>query len=144
MTSLRSTTSSSKPQSSRGVIRQFHVLLKEQAKLRATNGDPADVQSRIDELGGIEVYQSMSAIGQGNDRGGGSEKIFIGWLKELNLHKSCPPKLKYAHYLASLSITQLRFRLLEVGYVCHHCVSTNPNSIAAPFSRITMHPVPPG
>lgn len=89
--STSSTASSSKPQSSRTVIRQFHVLLKEQAKLTAA-GSAKDahaldeIQRKIDELGGIECYQSMSAIGQGNDRGGGSEKIFIGWLKELKVH----------------------------------------------------------
>lgn len=87
-------TSSSKPQSSRTVIRQFHVLLKEQAKLQAAGDSKALVanQHQIEELGGLEVYQSMSAIGQGKDRGGGSEKVFIGWLKELGAHKG--PKLK--------------------------------------------------
>ncbi|KAF8919573.1 nucleolus protein [Mucidula mucida] len=102
-TSSAPITSSSKPQSSRTVIRQFHVLLKEQAKLNASGGNDkalADIQRRIDELGGIECYQSMSAIGQGTDRGGGSEKVFIAWLKELGMHKARTEKLK----------------LLEVGY----------------------------
>ncbi|KAG7452881.1 nucleolus protein [Guyanagaster necrorhizus] len=74
--------SSSKPQASRTVIRQFHVLLKQQAQLNDAQ-KLAEIQRQIDELGGIDCYQSMSAIGQGKDRGGGSEKVLIGWLKEL-------------------------------------------------------------
>ena len=48
------------------------------------------VEDDIDNLGGLETYQRMSNIGQGNDRGGGSEKIFVGWLNEL----SEPQKLR--------------------------------------------------
>jgi 25S rRNA (adenine2142-N1)-methyltransferase len=36
-------------------------------------------------MGGLEAYQRMSAIGQGEDRGGGTEKVLIEWLKELGL-----------------------------------------------------------
>ncbi|KAJ7470348.1 nucleolus protein [Mycena latifolia] len=82
-------TSSSKPKSSRTVIRQYHVLLKQQAQLEALPARDAqtsqrldDVNARIDELGGLGFYQRMSAIGQGHDRGGGTEKIAISWLKE--------------------------------------------------------------
>ncbi|KAJ7093164.1 nucleolus protein [Mycena epipterygia] len=84
-------TSSSKPKSSRTVIRQYHVLLKQQATLQALQTRDAktsqvldDVNRQIDELGGLEFYQRMSAIGQGHDRGGGSEKIAIPWLKEIS------------------------------------------------------------
>ncbi|KAF5372927.1 hypothetical protein D9758_001744 [Tetrapyrgos nigripes] len=97
-TSSSSSSSSSKPESSRTVIRRFHVLLKQQTqlqKLLTSQADPlgskaselADVQSQIDELGGLEKYQRMSTIGQGNDRGGGSEKIFVSWLRSRNMHK---------------------------------------------------------
>ena len=86
--------SSSKPQASRTVIRQFHVLLKQQAQLEDVE-KLAEIQRQIDELGGIECYQSMSAIGQGKDRGGGSEKVLIGWLKELGYAGREQEKLKY-------------------------------------------------
>ncbi|KAJ6606570.1 nucleolus protein [Mycena vulgaris] len=83
-------TSSSKPKSSRTVIRQYHVLLKQQAQLEAlptrdakTSQKLDDIKHQIDQLGGLEFYQRMSAIGQGHDRGGGSEKIAIMWLKEI-------------------------------------------------------------
>ncbi|KAJ7090219.1 nucleolus protein [Mycena belliarum] len=82
--------SSAKPKSSRTVIRQYHVLSKQQAQLEAlpirdaqTSKRLADIQNEIEELGGLESYQRMSAIGQGHDRGGGSEKIAIAWLKEI-------------------------------------------------------------
>lgn len=56
----------------------------------------AKIQCEIGGLGGLECYQRMSAIGQGNDRGGGSEKIFIEWMKELNVHNERQTKLQYA------------------------------------------------
>src|SRR5712671_5617083 len=71
--------SSSTPRASRSVIRRFHTLLKQQ---KTANGDTlADVNREIEELGGLEKYQHMSCIGQSDDRGGGSEKVLIGWLK---------------------------------------------------------------
>lgn len=45
----------------------------------------AVVEQEIEQLGGLEVYQRMSSIGQGADRGGGSEKVLIRWLKELGM-----------------------------------------------------------
>ncbi|KAJ7074332.1 putative methyltransferase-domain-containing protein [Mycena amicta] len=79
--------SSSKPESSRKIIRRYHVLLKKHTALesRPTRDAQAlqEVQAQMDEMGGLESYQRMSAIGQGNDRGGGSEKIAISWFKEV-------------------------------------------------------------
>ncbi|KAF9452855.1 nucleolus protein [Macrolepiota fuliginosa MF-IS2] len=99
-------TTSSKPQASRNVIRRFHVLIKTQAQLKnkptlnvAETEELAKVNEEIERLGGLEWYQRMSAIGQGNDRGGGSEKVFIEWLKGLKVHEG----------------RQGLLRLLEVG-----------------------------
>lgn len=85
---------SSKPEVTRSVIREFHVLLKRQTQLHnskvqnaATAAELDQIQKRIEELGGLERYQHMSAVGQKDDRGGGSHKILIGWMKELGLHK---------------------------------------------------------
>ncbi|KAF8184961.1 nucleolus protein [Mycena galopus ATCC 62051] len=86
--SVTTSKSSSKAESTRKVIRQFHVLLKQQAKLEGQTRDAKtvqalhEIQTQIDGLGGLEFYQRMSAIGQGHDRGGGSEKVAISWLKE--------------------------------------------------------------
>lgn len=63
-------------------------------------GEPDDALARvnreIDELGGLETYQRMSSIGQGDDRGGGSEKVLIGWLRELGEpRKKGAEKIRY-------------------------------------------------
>ncbi|TDL27238.1 hypothetical protein BD410DRAFT_714233 [Rickenella mellea] len=80
--------SSSKPHSSRTVIRKFHALSKQEAQLKSLPESPgnasrlAEISHEIAELGGLSAYQRMSTIGQGKDRGGGSEKVLISWLKE--------------------------------------------------------------
>ncbi|KDQ60602.1 hypothetical protein JAAARDRAFT_55330 [Jaapia argillacea MUCL 33604] len=101
---------SSNPHSSRNIIRQFHCLLKRRAQLQKQQDTPhnvqalADVEREMEELGGLKVYQRMSTIGQGNDRGGGTEKVLIGWLKELGFPRNNTSK-EDCHKL----------RLLEVG-----------------------------
>ncbi|KAG8738968.1 hypothetical protein FRC10_006300 [Ceratobasidium sp. 414] len=79
---------SAKPKSTRTVIRRFHVLLKRRANLQkqalgSSTRELQSIESELAALGGLEAYQNMSAIGQGKDRGGGSEVILIQWLKEL-------------------------------------------------------------
>ena len=81
-------------QSCRNTIRQFHVLLKRRTQLEnkvefsAEHAkELADIGEKISFLGGLEKYQHMSALGQQDERGGGSEKIFIGWMKELDVHR---------------------------------------------------------
>lgn len=97
-------TSSSNPHSTRTLIRRFHVLLKRKDQLSKlvsnghathlaeTKAELASVEMEMEALGGLQAYQKMSTIGQGSDRGGGSEKVFIEWLKEIGLseyaHKS--------------------------------------------------------
>lgn len=88
--------SSSRPQATRTTIRRFHVLLKRQSQLQQIIHDKPDeaasaktelagVRQEIEELGGLAAYQRMSTIGQGKDRGGGSEGVLIGWMRELRL-----------------------------------------------------------
>jgi 25S rRNA (adenine(2142)-N(1))-methyltransferase, Bmt2 len=73
--------SSSTPRTSRTVIRKFHTLLKQQ---KSAQGDTlTSINHELEKLGGLEKYQHMSCIGQGTDRGGGSEKVLIGWLKKM-------------------------------------------------------------
>ena len=73
--------SSSTPRTSRTIIRKFHTLLKQQ---KSAQGDTlANINDELEKLGGLEKYQRMSYIGQGSDRGGGSEKVLIGWLKQM-------------------------------------------------------------
>ena len=88
--------SSNKPAATRAVIRRFHVLLKRRTQLQKSldggststvaveaQEELAKLDHEIEELGGLEAYQKMSVIGQGNDRGGGSEKILLRFLAEL-------------------------------------------------------------
>ncbi|KAI0797744.1 putative methyltransferase-domain-containing protein [Abortiporus biennis] len=96
-TSHSGSSSSSNPASTRTVIRRFHVLIKRKSQLEKqlqsgfasndsqvnTKTELASIEEEIEELGGLETYQRMSSIGQGNDRGGGSEKVFIEWLNEV-------------------------------------------------------------
>ena len=98
--------SSSRPQVTRTIIRRFHVLIKRQTQLQhilqygsaknsthdltSTKAELEDIEREIEELGGLATYQRMSTIGQGKDRGGGSEKVLIGWLRELGI----PDELK--------------------------------------------------
>ena len=82
--------SSTSATQTRNTIRRFHVLLKQKAKLETTSKDAigtlADIEKEMEELGGLEKYQEMSAIGQSGARGGGSEKVLIEWLKQLNMN----------------------------------------------------------
>ncbi|KAI9509970.1 nucleolus protein [Russula earlei] len=90
------------PRASRTVIRKFHRLLKQQKSAR---GDTlANVNREIEELGGLERYQRMSCIGQGMDRGGGSEKVLIEWMKQMG-------------WADRKEKGERRHRLLEVGAV---------------------------
>jgi hypothetical protein len=73
--------SSSTPRTSRTVIRKFHTLLKRQ---KSAQGDTlTSINHDLEKLGGLEKYQHMSCIGQGTDRGGGSERVLIGWMKQM-------------------------------------------------------------
>jgi len=88
------TVKSSTPHSSRAIIRQFHVLLKRKVQLEkksppdtVSSKELVEVEDQIAKLGGLELYQHMSAIGQGDDRGGGSEKVLVGWLKAMGAQK---------------------------------------------------------
>lgn len=87
-------TGSSTPESSRALIRKFHFLIKRKSQLENSTGDAeaavqlAIVNREIEELGGLSAYQRMSTIGQGNDRGGGSHRILVSWLKEMGREPS--------------------------------------------------------
>ena len=126
--------SSSKPSATRKVIRRFHVLNKRQIQLRKllskrrdglspearqVKEELAAIEEEINELGGLEAYQKMSVIGQGNDRGGGSEKVLIAWLGELG-YPECLGQDKMRYVLSRLAFlyygqSDSSCRVLEVG-----------------------------
>lgn len=103
--------SSSNPQATRTLIRSFHVLLKKQTQLQNASQNSAnilalaDIEREIEKLGGLEAYQRMSSIGQGDDRGGGSEKILIDWLREQGKSsRGTNDKLRYTSCSSSTNI----------------------------------------
>ncbi|KAI0933850.1 hypothetical protein AcW1_005562 [Taiwanofungus camphoratus] len=125
--------SSSNPSSTRTLIRRFHVLIKRKAQLENAIKDEKtssgvnelkkalmEVEREMEELGGLSTYQRMSSIGQGNDRGGGTEKVLIEWLKELGMSSSTQNKT--------------RLRLLEVG-------ALKPDNYAACSAWIQNTPI---
>ncbi|KAI0317294.1 putative methyltransferase-domain-containing protein [Amylostereum chailletii] len=117
---------SSNPHSSRTLIRRFHTLLKNQTQLQSEprtleNAQAlADISKEMGEMGGLPAYQRMSTIGQGKDRGGGTEKVLIGWMKEIGL--------------SNASKTNERHRLLEVG-------ALKPDNYAACKSWLDVTPI---
>ena len=77
-------------QSCRNTIRKYHVLLKQRQKLEnAPEPQPTlvEIEHQLSNLGGLERYQQLSTLGQREERGGGAEKFFIQWMKELNVHR---------------------------------------------------------
>jgi 25S rRNA (adenine2142-N1)-methyltransferase len=68
------------------VIRKFHVLLKLRKMLERRPGDGRElgaIDEQISSLGGLDAYQGMSKQGQSAERGGGTETVLIGWLKDI-------------------------------------------------------------
>ncbi|KIK95852.1 hypothetical protein PAXRUDRAFT_139773 [Paxillus rubicundulus Ve08.2h10] len=115
---------SSNPHTTRTLIRRFHVLLKKQRQLQRNVSSACharevqDVEREMEEMGGLAAYQRMSTIGQGSDRGGGSEKVLIEWLVAMG---------------SSRRDAKAKLRLLEVGalkpdnYVsCTSWIDTTP------------------
>lgn len=85
--------SSASSASTRGIIRKFHILLKRKKQLQSqpSNDNAAEldeIEKELDSMGGLEKYQAMSSIGQSTLKGGGSEKVLINWLKELQMNTS--------------------------------------------------------
>jgi 25S rRNA (adenine2142-N1)-methyltransferase len=79
-------------QSCRNTIRKYHVLLKQRRQLEnGTSPDRmlglAEIDQQLSALGGLEKYQELSSLGQRDERGGGSEKVFIAWMKDLDAHR---------------------------------------------------------
>ncbi|GJE86783.1 25S rRNA adenine-N(1) methyltransferase [Phanerochaete sordida] len=126
--------SSSKPAATRKVIRRFHVLSKRQVQLRKRLGSRRDglsadaravkdelaaIEQELADMGGLEAYQKMSVIGQGSDRGGGSEKVLIGWLNEEGYPES---------------LGKGKLRVLEVG-------ALKPDNYASCSSWMNVTPI---
>lgn len=71
----------------RTLIRAHHQLQKSRAAA-VTAGDESlirEIDSKIQELGGLEAYQAASLTGQDRDRGGDSSEKLVDWLRGYGL-----------------------------------------------------------
>ncbi|KAG9040113.1 hypothetical protein FRB95_000042 [Tulasnella sp. JGI-2019a] len=84
-------------------------------------------------MGGLGLYQEMSVTGQRKDRGGGSEKILIGWLRDLQANTCQPPSVK-GKERADPTLKSAKLRLLEVGALL-------PDNYAGCSSWIDCYPI---
>lgn len=93
---VQTSTASIAAQSCRTTIRQYHLLLKRRRQLELTNETIAlaEIDQQISSIGGLERYQQMSSLGQQGDRGGGSEKVFIQWMKGIRKTQSDPKNIR--------------------------------------------------
>lgn len=92
----QTTATSITAQSCRTTIRQYHLLLKRRQQLEQAKQTIAlaEIDQQIASLGGLERYQQMSSLGQLEDRGGGSEKVFIQWMKAMRKAQSNPQNIR--------------------------------------------------
>lgn len=98
VTSSKSNQSTPKSLSSSKLIRAFHTALKRRHNILATGSSSTELNEldqEIERLGGLETYQRTSIRGQGKDRGGGSEKVFITWLKQMGQGTASGNSLRY-------------------------------------------------
>ena len=104
---------SANPQTTANLIRRFHVLIKRRAQLEKKKASAENarelrgIEDEIHDMGGLEAYQKMSSIGQSEDRGGGSEKVFVEWLKELGAQRESKERhcrLRCVHLVRSSEV----------------------------------------
>ncbi|KAF8599617.1 nucleolus protein [Ceratobasidium sp. AG-I] len=133
----RSSLDSAKPKATRAVIRRFHVLIRRRAILQKQTArdvvaelELRGVEAEIESLGGLEKYQAMSAIGQGKDRGGGSEGVLIQWLRDMGLDRSVKGKGKGKE----VTVEEGKLKLLEVG-------ALKPDNYASCSSWVSCTPI---
>ncbi|KZO94287.1 nucleolus protein [Calocera viscosa TUFC12733] len=112
------TVSSNKPNATvaadvtRRTIRRYHVLLKEKARLlsdasSSTSTRLNEIEKEMNDLGGLEAYQEMSVLGQSKERGGGSEKVLVEWLRQLGYGKPTAGKGKEREMIDLLEVGAL-------------------------------------
>ncbi|CCA68013.1 hypothetical protein PIIN_01880 [Serendipita indica DSM 11827] len=142
---------SASSQTTRGIIRRFHVLNKQKArlqkatektktalragKLKAAGGkgdvELAEIEGEMEALGGLERYQAMSSIGQSGLKGGGSEKVLVKWLKEIY----------WSNVDAESAKGRGKLELLDVGALKHDNYKKASSLISAtPIDLHSRHP----
>jgi 25S rRNA (adenine2142-N1)-methyltransferase len=114
------------------LIRRFHVLNKELAKLK--NGDDKhetekkmqNIHSEMESMGGLDWYQRASKLGQSKVRGGDSSKWLMGALQR----ESIPERYK-----------DQSMRLLDVGALSPFNYEKHKWIKATPIDLNPQHPL---
>ena len=83
-------------QTTRSVIRTHHTLQKQLSQALTSNDSERarDLEERLEENGGLKLYQQASTQGQSRDRGGDTSRVLVDWLREggtLNRSSSSKP-----------------------------------------------------
>ncbi|ODV92248.1 hypothetical protein CANCADRAFT_30467 [Tortispora caseinolytica NRRL Y-17796] len=71
----------------RKIIRSRHALLKDKERFER-EGDAVKVkqiEEQLEDLGGIQIYQQASLLGQDRSRGGDTSELLVDWLKQFAL-----------------------------------------------------------
>lgn len=107
------------------LIRRFHVLNKELAKVRAAPSSTflqqeQTILEEMESMGGLDWYQKASQLGQSKSRGGDSSKWLIQTLK--------------SHCKEKLDTTTKPLRVLDIGAVA-------PDNYKPYASWITAKPI---
>ena len=122
-------------QRSRTIIRTHHQLQKEHA-IAIKKGDSklaAKIAARIEENGGIEVYQAASKQGQSKDRGGDSSHLLVEWLRDTKIMKE-----EHSGEHEAITESEVPLRCLEVGSLStKNAISKYPKQIQ--MTRIDLN-----
>lgn len=116
----------------RTIIRTHHRLQKSHASaLKSGDLKLADeIKNRIDQNGGLKLYQEASKLGQSKSRGGDSSKVLVEWLQQ-------------ADVTTSKEDSRYPLRLLEVGALStSNEISKHPKKINV--TRIDLNSQSPG
>ncbi|KAK3831902.1 MAG: putative methyltransferase-domain-containing protein [Linnemannia gamsii] len=88
------------------LIRRYHTLNKELSQCLARIDQSTAIRQEMDDLGGLDMYQKASTLGQSKQRGGDSSK----WL--IPVIESCHPQLDKK--------AGKPLRLLDIGALSPH------------------------
>ena len=139
------------------IINTHHALQKAHA-LALKTGDiqkAKELETKIEENGGLETYQAASIQGQASTRGGDSSKVLVQWLQEDEILPLIPkPKRKekskqgfnknpYVNQKGENDAAKPKYTCLEIGALStSNSISQHPQNLA--ITRIDLHSQSPG
>jgi len=112
----------------RNLINKHHQLHKARAAAVAAGDHKlvGDIDSEVQQLGGLEAYQAASLTGQDKDRGGDSSEKLVEWLRK--------------YKLVGPARSKLAWRVLEVGALSsRNAISGMVGKGVETVKRIDLH-----